>query len=338
MIREALSEVVAGRDLQAATMEDVMREVLDGEAPPELIAALAIALRMKGETATELAAAARVLRSRCDGIRTRSAMVVDNCGTGGDAAGTFNVSTVAAFVIAACDVTVAKHGNRAVSSQAGSADVLEALGVNIDASNDVVERCLHDVGIAFLMAPRFHGALRHAAPVRRALGVRTFFNLLGPLANPASATHQLVGVYAARWIEPMACVLRELGVVRGWVVHGDDGLDEVSPSGPTSVAVFDATGVSRKTITPRDFGLEPTSLDRLAGGDAARNATIALGVLDGDGDHAHARDAVVLNAAAALCAIGSVSDPADAATRARAAIDSGRARGKLAALIEASRR
>ncbi|MCC7536569.1 MAG: anthranilate phosphoribosyltransferase [Deltaproteobacteria bacterium] len=337
MIREALSEVVSGRDLPAAVMDRVMAEILDGEAPAELVAALAVALRMKGETTTELTAAARALRSRCDALRPRVSIVVDNCGTGGDSAGTFNLSTVASFVIAACGATVAKHGNRAVSSRAGSADVLEALGVNIEASREVVDRCLHDVGIAFLMAPRFHGALRHAAPVRRALGIRTFFNLLGPLVNPACATHQLVGVFDARWVEPMAHVLRELGGARGWVVHGDDGLDEVSPFTTTTVAEFDEAGVRRRTVAPSDFGLEPVALDRLRGGDARTNAAIARGVLGGDSAQAAPRTAVILNAAAALCATGLEVDPRAAAAQARDAVESGRALAKLDALIEASR-
>lgn len=328
-LADAIRAVVEGGSLDAATMEMAVETILAGEASEAQIAALAVGLRMKGETAEEIAAAARVMRRRCDAVVVTDGdgVVLDTCGTGGDGAGTFNVSTISAVVVAACGVAVAKHGNRAVSSKSGSADVLEALGVRIDLDGDAVARCVREVGIGFLFAPAHHGALRHAAPVRRALGVRTFFNLLGPLANPAGATHQLVGVYDARRIRQMAEVLGLLGTRAAWVVHGEGGLDEVSPCGPTAVAVLAGGEVTVRTVTPADFGLEAVRIEDITGGDAADNARIGRAILDGE--RGARRTAVVINAASALLVAGAVADPVDAARRAADAIDSGAARRTL---------
>lgn len=305
-----------------------MDAILDGEASVAQIAAFVVALRMKGESAGEIAAAARALRKHCEPVRPKvDGPLLDTCGTGGDGLNTFNISTAAAIVAAACGVAVAKHGNRAVSSNAGSADVLEALGVRIDLSPERVLRCIEEVGIGFLFAPSHHAAMRHAAPVRRELGIRTLFNLLGPLANPASATHQLVGVYDPARVEQLAEALRALGLTAAWVVHGQGGLDEVSPSGPTTVAQLSDGRVSRFEVSPRDFGLSEVPLEELRGGDAARNAEIIRNVLDGD--PGAARVAVVLNAAAALRVTGFADHPTAAAERATEAIDSGAAKRAL---------
>jgi len=327
-LRDAIRTAVRGEALDADAMEAAMEHILSGDASPVRIAALAVALRMRGETTEELAAAARVLRRRAVPLLLpEGERFLDTCGTGGDGAGTFNISTTSAFVVAACGVKVAKHGNRAVSSQSGSADVLEALGIALTPEPAEVAATLDDVGMAFLFAPAFHGAMRHAAPVRRELGLRTFFNLLGPLANPAGASHQILGVYDPARLTSVAEVLGELGVQGAWVVHGEGGLDEVSPCGPTAVAVLADGEVTERTIEPADFGVEPVPIESLAGGDAARNAAIARAILDGE--PGGPRAAVVVNAAAALCAAGEADDPRAAAERAAAAIDSGAARSVL---------
>lgn len=326
----ALRAVVGGAELTAEAMHAAMRAILAGEAGPAEIAGLAIALRMRGETAVELAAAARAMReSAVPAPHGVSGPILDTCGTGGDGAHTFNVSTVAGIVAAAAGARVGKHGNRAVSSRAGSADVLEALGVALDPGPQRVARDLAELGIAFFFAPAFHAALQHAAPVRRELGVRTFFNLLGPLASPAGATHQLVGVFEAARARTMAEVLGLLGVREAWVVHGHGGLDEISPAGPTVVAMLGEDGIVRETtLEPASFGLEPVGLGALRGGEAAENADLARRVLAGeDGPR---RTAVLLNAAAALAVAGIERDLRAARARAEEAIDSGRAAALLA--------
>jgi anthranilate phosphoribosyltransferase len=282
---------------------------------------------MRGETAEQIAAAARVLRRRCTPLGVEGPLL-DTCGTGGDGAGTFNVSTVAAVVVAACGVRVAKHGNRAVSSRSGSADLLEALGVRIDAAPEAVARHVREIGIGFLFAPAFHGALRHAAPVRRALGLRTFWNLLGPLANPAATSHQLLGVYDPARLTTMAEVLGALGATRAWVVHGEGGLDEVSPYGATEVAELSEGRVRARRVVPEDFGLTILPAGAIGGGDAAHNAALARDVLLGT--RGPYRDVVVLNAAAALCVARPETSPPYAARTATDAIDSGAARSLLA--------
>lgn len=335
VVREALARALAGDELAPEAMEGAMDAILAGEATPAQIAALAVALRMRGETSRELAAAARAMRRRAvsPAIPTEG-VLLDTCGTGGDGAGTFNVSTTCAIVVAACGVRVAKHGNRAVSSRAGSADVLEALGVRVDAPPELVARHVRELGIGFLFAPAYHAALRHAAGVRRELGVRTFFNLLGPLANPARATHQLVGVYDPARVRTMAEVLALLGVEGAWVVHGAGGLDEISPAGATRVARLEAGRVIEDEISPSDFGVDSAPADAIAGGDAAQNAQLVREVLAGE--RGARRTAVLINAAAALMVAGIERDPRAARERAEAAIDSGAARALLDAWVAAS--
>ena len=336
MIANAIREVVAGHDLSPSDVEAAMDAILDGEVSGSQIAAFVVALRMKGESADEIAAAARALRKHCETIRPEvDGPLLDTCGTGGDGLHTFNISTAAALVAAACGVAVAKHGNRAVSSKAGSADVLEALGVRIDLTPDRVRQCIEEVGIGFLFAPSHHAAMRHVAPVRRELGIRTLFNLLGPLSNPASATHQVVGVYDPGRVEQLAEALGALGLTAAWVVHGAGGLDEVSTSGPTTVAQLADGEVTTFEISPRDFGIAETPIEALRGGDAQRNAEIIRGVLAGD--PGPPRAAVVLNAAAALCVAGLASDRTAAAERAAEAIDSGAAEQTLQRWAELTR-
>jgi anthranilate phosphoribosyltransferase len=336
MMREAIERAVAGKELDGPLVESAVESILSGQASAAQISAFLVAMRMKGETAEELAAAARVMLRHCVRVPHDSGSVVlDTCGTGGDALGTFNISTVSAIVTAACGVTVAKHGNRAASSKAGSADVLEALGVAIEMSPERVAECLRQVGIGFMFARTHHPAMRHAAPVRSELGIRTLFNLLGPLTNPAGATHQLLGVFAADRVEQMARVLSLLGSRGAWVVHGEEGMDEVSPCGATRVAQIAAGEVSVFELRPEDFEVERVGLDALRGGDAGRNAAIAREILAGD--KGPRRDAVVINSAAALCAAGLVDSPARGAERATQALDSGAAEAKLHEWIEYSR-
>ena len=328
MISGAIKELVAGHDLSSTDVEAAMDAILRGDASSAQIAAFVVALRMKGESAVEIAAAARALRKHCETIQPKvDGPLLDTCGTGGDGLHTFNISTAAAVVAAACGVSVAKHGNRAVSSQAGSADVLEELGVRIDLTPERVQQCIENVGIGFLFAPSHHAAMRHAAPVRRELGIRTLFNLLGPLSNPASATHQVVGVYDSGRVEQLAQALGSLGLTAAWVVHGRDGLDEVSPSGSTTVAQLRDGKVSTFEVGPSDFGLSEVPVEALRGGDAPRNAEIIRSVLGGE--QGPARVAVLLNAAAALCVAGVASDPTAAAERAAEAVDSGAATATL---------
>lgn len=328
MISDAIKAIVAGEDLSPSEVEAAMDAILGGEATSAQIAAFVVGLRMKGESADEIAAAARSLRRQCVAIRPEvDGPLLDTCGTGGDGLQTFNISTAAAIVAAACGVAVAKHGNRAVSSKAGSADVLEALGVRIDLAPDAVQRCIEEVGVGFLFAPSHHAAMRHAAPVRRELGIRTLFNLLGPLANPASATHQLVGVFDGARVEQLAEALRELGLTAAWVVHGHDGLDEVSPTGPTQVAQLSNGEVATFELSPADFGVLPVPGESLRGGDARENAEIIRNVLAGE--KGPPREAVRINAAAALCVTGVSQGPKSAAERAAEAIDSGAAENVL---------
>jgi anthranilate phosphoribosyltransferase len=328
MMKELIGEVVAGRDLDAERMEAAVDTILRGEATPAQVGGLLVALHMKGETAEELAAAARAMRKHAVPVKVQAAPpILDTCGTGGDGSGSFNISTTAAIVVAGCGVTVAKHGNRAATSRSGSADVLEALGVNLELTPEQIGRCIDDVGIGFMFARVHHPAMRHAAPVRAELGVRTLFNFLGPLTNPAGATHQLLGVGDGTRLQMMADVLRRLGTTGAWVVHGHGGLDEVALSGPTEVAALQGDQVKRFRVTPADFGVDEASADALVGGDAQENAAITRAILSGE--KGPRRDAVVVNAAAALCAAGVEQTPADAAARVREAIDSGAARARL---------
>jgi anthranilate phosphoribosyltransferase len=334
MIHDALRALVEGRDLDEREAGDAVESVLSGDASAPQIAALATALRMKGETVTEICAAARALRRRATSMAPVQGAVLDTCGTGGGPASTFNVSTCAAVVVASCGIKVAKHGLRAVTSRTGSADVVEALGVRLDASREVVARCLRDVGIGFFYAPSFHVALSNAGVVRQELGFRTIFDLLGPLANPAGATHQLLGVHDRRYLRTMAEVLALLGTRRAWVLHGGGGIDEVSPAGPTEVVMLRQGVITESTVVPSDFGLERVALATLRGGDPTHNAEMIRDVLAGH--EGGPRTAVLLNAAAALAVADVTSDLREAAELARDAIDSGRAAQTLARWVEAS--
>lgn len=335
-MQEAIKTAVAGRDLDRAAMESAMEGILTGGATPAQVAGLLVALRMKGETATELVAAARTMRRHLVPVRpTRGGAIVDTCGTGGDGHDTFNISTLASIVLAACDVTVAKHGNRSASSKTGSADVLEALGIDLSMPPARIAACIDGVGIGFMFARAHHPAMKHVAPVRSELGVRTLFNLLGPLTNPAGATHQLLGLGDGQKLELVAQVLLELGTEGAWVVHGADGMDEVTLAGETRVIEVRGGALRERTVTAETFGLSPAPVSALRGGDAEDNAAIARGILSGE--TGPRRDAVVLNAAAALCAAGLEAEPKRAAQRAGAAIDSGAARDKLRAWIAFSR-
>jgi anthranilate phosphoribosyltransferase len=318
-------------DLTIDEAASAMSVIMRGEAAPAQIAALLIGLSMKGERPAELVGLARTMRAEAVALTSRPDGVFDTCGTGGDRSGSFNISTAAALVVAACGVTVAKHGNRSVSSLCGSADVLEALGVRITAAPSTVERCLHDVGIAFFFAPTFHPAMRHAAQARKDLGVRTAFNLLGPLTNPARPARQLVGVPRPELTELIARALLLLGSERAWVVHGADGLDELSTTGYTKVSECRNGSVQTFYIHPADYGLPKSSIEALRGGDAAENAERVREVLDGAAGPT--RSIVLLNAGAALFVAGTVDSVRAGIEAAAAAIDSGRAKQTLAALV-----
>ena len=333
-ITAAIARACAREHLNAEEMAAAVGRIMDGEATPAQIGAFLVALRMKGETVDEVVGAATAMRARAQPLRVPAGVVVDTCGTGGDGRGTINVSTIAALVVAACGVRVAKHGNRASSSKSGSADVLEALGVDVAAPVEAVERCIDEVGIGFLFAPAFHGATRHVAPVRKEIGVRTIFNLLGPLTNPAGARHQLIGVYDSTLVEPMALALGQLGSEHALVVHGD-GIDEFSPNGATDVAELRGGEVKRYQLRPRDFGLGDEDPRGLAGGDASANADAARAILGGA--RGAGRSAVVMSAAGALYAAGR-SGLRDGARLAEQTIDSGAAKELLERLVECSRR
>lgn len=327
MLKSAINQVVAGRDLSEAAAEQAMDVIMAGQATPAQIGAFLIALRLKGETVEEITGFARSMRRQAAALTTRHQVFVDTCGTGGDGRHTFNISTTAAFVIAGAGVAVAKHGNRSVSSRCGSADMLEALGVRVDLPPAAVARCLDEVGIAFLFAPVFHGAMKHAAGPRREIGTRTVFNLLGPLTNPAGAPCQLVGVYDPSLTETVAAVLARLGSRRAYVVHGSDGMDEITTTGPTKITCLDNGSISTYTFYPEEAGLVRASVKDLTGGTAADNAAIALSVLKGE--KGPARDVVLLNAAFGLRAAGVEKSLAGAMSAAAASIDSGAAMAKL---------
>jgi anthranilate phosphoribosyltransferase len=300
------------------------------EAGPEARAAFLMGLRVRGETADEIEGAARLLRERMIGVDAPE-MAVDIVGTGGDGHGTYNISTCAALVAAGAGLTVAKHGNRSVSSKSGASDVLSALGVKIDCPLEVVARAIKEVGVGFLWAPMHHPMMKTWAPVRGELGIRSLFNLLGPLANPARVRRQVVGVYSDRWVEPVAEALSNLGCAHGWVVHGSDGMDELTTTGPTMVAEVAGGGVSVFRIQPEDVGLKRASLDDLKGGDAVENAEALRSVLEGaEGAY---RDIVVLNAGAALVVGDMAANLEQGVAGAQAAIDDGRAKAKLDDLV-----
>jgi anthranilate phosphoribosyltransferase len=334
MIKEAIAKVVKMENLTESGMTDVMDEVMEGQATPAQIAAFITALRIKGETVAEVTGAARVMRQKATRIDARSPVIMDTCGTGGDGSNTFNISTTAAFVVAAAGLTVAKHGNRAVSSGCGSADVLEALGVNISAAPEVVEECVQQLGIGFLFAPRLHWAMKYAIGPRREIGIRTIFNMLGPLTNPAGATCQIIGVYDPRLTEMFAGVLKNLGTKRAFVVHGSDGLDEATITGETRVSELKDGLISTYNIDPADYWGESYPADALLGGDANVNARITTDVLTGK--KGACRQIVLLNAALAIVAGEKAGNIKEGIRTAAEAIDSGAARKKLQALIELS--
>jgi anthranilate phosphoribosyltransferase len=344
MITEVLHRLVVHRQsLEREEARAVMAEVLRGEATDAQIAALLVALQMKGETVEEIVGFAEAIRQAATPLpvaensvlyasNTGRDALVDTCGTGGDTSGTFNISTASALVAAGAGVRVAKHGNRGVTSKCGSADVMEALGVKINLSPARLAACLEEVGIAFLYAPALHSAMKYAQPVRRELRLRTVFNLLGPLTNPANASAQVVGVYSAELVEKLAEALSMLGLRRALVVHGNDGLDEITISAATRVAEVRDGQVRSYEVTPEEFGLRRAPLEEIAGGDAAENAALIRGVLGGE--KSARRDVVLLNAAAALVAAGRADSLAGAMPLAVGSINSGAARRKLEALVE----
>ena len=321
-------------DLTTAEAAGAMAAIMRGEAAPAQIAGLLVGLAMKGERPSELVGLAQTMRANAVAVPAQPGPVFDTCGTGGDRSGSFNISTAAAIVMAACGTRVAKHGNRSVSSQCGSADVLEALGVNIQASPDVAARCLTEVGIAFFFAPTFHPAMKHAAQARKDLGVRTAFNLLGPLTNPARPTRQIVGVPRPDLTELIARSLALLGSECAWVVHGADGLDELSTTGYTKVSECRNNAVQTFYVHPADFGLPKATPESLKGGDAKTNAAIVTAVLDGVSGAP--RDVVLLNTGAALFIAGQADTVRAGVARAAAAIDSRAAAGVLAKLVRVS--
>jgi len=333
-MQQAIRAVTEHRNLSAEEMTAVMRLIMTGEATPAQIGGFLIGLRMKGETVDEIAAAAGVMRDLAAGVHVSGAHVVDIVGTGGDATNTFNVSTACTFIVAAAGGTVAKHGNRSVSSKSGSADLLEAAGVNLDLTPEQVAHCIEQVGVGFMFAPRHHSAMKHAIGPRKEMGVRTIFNILGPLTNPAGAPNQLLGVFADELVEPLAEVLAKLGSHHVLVVHAEDGMDEISIGAPTHVAELKKGVISSYTLTPEQFNLPRADIQQLAVSSATESLAIIRAVLDDQ--PGPARDIVVLNAGAAIYA-ADLADTLDAGIRvAGTMLASGAAREKLAALVEVS--
>ncbi len=330
-IKTAIQTVIDGRDLQPEEMRAVMTTIMTGDATPAQIGGFLIGLRAKGETLDEIAAAAQVMRSLASRVTVAAPHLVDVVGTGGDRRNTFNVSTTAAFVVAAAGANVAKHGNRSVSSRSGSADVLEAAGARLDLAPAQIARCINDVGVGFMFAPAHHGAMKHAVGPRREMGVRTIFNVLGPLTNPADAPHQLVGVFAGELVEPIARVLGLLGSRHALVVHSEDGLDEISIGTPTRVAELQNGEVETYTVTPEQFGLPRGDIDRLTVGSAQESLGLVNAALDNESGPA--RDIVILNAGAALYASGVCADLSTGVTSAAATLESGAAKHKLAEFV-----
>ncbi len=334
MIRAAIAQLVQGDDLTTEQAAGVMDQIMTGEATPAQIGAYLSALRSTGGSAGGIVGSARVMRQMATPIGVDDPLVVDTCGTGGDGANTFNISTTVAFVVAGGGITVAKHGNRAVSSKAGSADVLKSLGVNVDADTEVVSRCVNEIGIGFLFAPRLHGAMKHAIGPRREVGIRTLFNVLGPLTNPAGANYQVLGVYDPALTDVLAAVLLQLGTQHCFVVHGSDGLDEITTTGPTRIAEGKAGVVEGYHITPDELGLVTATAADLVGGDAEENAAITRAVLAGA--PGPQRDIVLANAAPMFVATGKVATLKEGVQAAGAVIDSGAAADKLAQLVQMS--
>ncbi|MDO9349937.1 MAG: anthranilate phosphoribosyltransferase [Deltaproteobacteria bacterium] len=335
MFKELLNRLVEGKNLREDEASEAMSSIMDGKALPTQIASFLTALRMKGETVQEITGFARAMRARALPVRPMNGeCVVDTCGTGGDGNNTFNISTAVAFVAAGSGLTVAKHGNRSVSSQCGSADVLEALGVNINLSPEKVQKCLEEIGVAFLFAPLFHPAMMHALGPRREMGFRTVFNLLGPLTNPAGANVQVIGVYRKDLVGPIAEVLRNLGCKGALVVHGEDHCDEISITGKTFIVQLQRGRIESYEVEPEDIGLKRRTLEQIRGGGAQENANILLEILEGV--QGPRREVVLLNASAVFMAAERVSNLRDGIEMAEESIDSGRAMRKLKELIRFS--
>jgi len=335
MIKEALSQIVSGSNLTSAEAREVMREIMHGQATSAQIGAFLTALRMKGETADEIAGCAQAMRESAIAVKPKRNQLVDTCGTGGDGSGTFNISTTVAFVAAGAGLAVAKHGNRAVSSHCGSADLLQALGVNLELSPEQVAQCIDEVGIGFLFAPKLHPAMKYALAPRQEIGLRTIFNILGPLSNPAQAKRQLLGVYDGNLTELMAEVLRALGAEHAFVVHGADGLDELSVTGANKVSHLYHNHIETYYLNPEELGLPQARLSDLAGGAVEDNAETTKALLEGK--RGPKRDVVLLNAAAVLIAGGKASSFSEGLVFAAEAIDNGSAQRKLHQLVEFSR-
>ncbi len=337
MIKEAIAKLVERIDLEEDEMSEAIETMMEGEATPSQISAFLVALRMKGESVPEITGAAKVLLDKATRISSGHEVVVDLCGTGGDSQGTFNVSTVAALVVAGAGVPVAKHGNRSVSSYVGSADVLEALGVDITPSPEIAERCLRDVGIVFLFAPLYHPAMKNVSVPRKEIGIRTIFNIIGPIVNPAGVKHQVIGVYSEVLLDPMIKVLRNLGHKGAMIVHGSDSMDEITVTGKTVIAELKDGMVKKYQFDPSEIGIKKRSIAELRGGKTAEeNAALLVSILKGEEREAK-RDIVLLNAAAAIYVSGTSPDFEDALGRAAESIDSGKAYARLEELIKATR-
>jgi anthranilate phosphoribosyltransferase len=335
-IKQALQTVLNKQDLTLAQMREVMQQIMSGAATDAQIGGFLIGMRCKGESIDEITAAAQVMRELATPVSVLGEHIIDTCGTGGDGANTFNISTTCAFVVAAAGAQVAKHGNRSVSSKSGSADVLEAAGVNLNLSPEQVADCVNKIGVGFLFAPKYHGAMKHTGNVRKEMGVRTLFNLLGPLANPAAAPNQLIGVFAQQWLEPLAQVLKNLGSAHVLVVNAEDGLDEISIAAPTQIAELKNGAISTYSITPESLGLKRGSLADLAVTDAQSSLAIMQAVLNNQSGTA--KDIVLLNAGAAIYAANLADSLSTGIAKANQMLESGAAMAKLNALIEFSQR
>lgn len=333
IVRPLIGKITTNNAYSTDEMKAAFGAIMSGDVSPALISAFLIGLKMRGETPSDISAGASVLREMADKISAPDG-AIDIVGTGGDGIGTYNISTATAFVVAGCGVPVAKHGNRAVSSKSGAADVLTALGLNLNASFDILEEALDEVGVCFLMAPNHHSAMRHVGPIRAELGTRTIFNLLGPLSNPALVSRIMVGVYDKAWCRPFAEALSALGTTNAWVVHGCDGLDEVTTTTTTSVASLQNGEITEFEITPSDYGIQTASLEALKGGTGEENAKALRALLENDGAASAAyRDIVMMNAASALVGTGHEADFATALTRAKTSLESGAALRTLDGLV-----
>jgi anthranilate phosphoribosyltransferase len=332
-LKPIIGKVASGQTLTREEAKDAFDIIMSGDASPVQIGSFLTGLRVRGETVDEIAGAVATMRAKMTTVAAPP-NAMDIVGTGGDASGSYNISTATAFIVAGAGVPVAKHGNRAISSKSGAADTLAALGVNLELSPEQIATCIREAGIGFMFAPAHHAAMRHVGPARAELGFRTIFNLIGPLSNPAGVSRYLVGVFSPQWVEPLAHVLASLGAERAWVVHGDGGLDEISPSGETKVASLENGNISTMTVSPADAGLDVRPLEEIRGGDAEHNAAALRAVLEGSRDAF--RDTAVLNAAAALLVAGKAADLHEGAALASDSLNSGRALAGLNRLIEVS--